>query len=413
MPMTEQLPMTVLNVFYISLEVTFSEPLHIIDEQCSASAMSVGGYFQEIGITAHDDSEARGIIESLVHNEFPVSECTIRFSRIGIIDSAHIKSEIFDDDDIHDSLIQNPLLPGIWYKTGHAYYYDEQPRSRRSFFMRHLVVFMCISIAMIVLFQRQHISGEKPVSNRSTSFIVKQIESTGLDAAPLVESETTSGNYCGRPGAESLSASGAAFQAGSRAISLKPTKSPTPSATPSPRRGLSALNASNINQEMDIKLEASDLSSAYAEEMIATWRDRENDELVRNFAVQHLERYARECVVRGTWDPDASDAADIRAALEEAVLETGTSVGGAALLALARLSEIDPHVDRTRLGARASSLVSDSSAPAANRASAAQVCGLLRVRSALPALRSLSSDPATPTPLRLSADRAVTEIEGR
>ena len=163
---------------------------------------------------------------------------------------------------------------------------------------------------------------------------------------------------------------------------------------------------------MDRKLAAADLSSAYADEMIATWRDRTNHEFVRNFAVQHLERYARECVVRGTWDPASADAADVRAALEEAVLETGTSVGGAALLALARLSEIDPNVDRTRLGARASSLVSDVSVPSANRVSAAQVCGLLRVRSALPALRALSSDPSVPTPLRLAASHAVKEIEG-
>lgn len=60
------------------------------------------------------------------------------------------------------------------------------------------------------------------------------------------------------------------------------------------------LLASNANQEMDRKLADADLSSAYAEEMIATWRDRTNHELVRNFAVQHLERYVRECVVRGT-----------------------------------------------------------------------------------------------------------------
>ena len=171
--------------------------------------------------------------------------------------------------------------------------------------------------------------------------------------------------------------------------------------------------ASDVNREMDRKLAVVDLSPTYAEEMIATWRDRTNHELVRNFAVQHLERYARECVVRGTWDPASADAADVRAALEEAVLEAGTSVGGAALLALARLSEIDPDVDRARLGARASSLVSDLSAPAANRASAAQVCGLLRVRSALPALRSLSSDSSVPTPLRLAAQHAAEEIEGR
>lgn len=174
-----------------------------------------------------------------------------------------------------------------------------------------------------------------------------------------------------------------------------------------------AAQASDINQAMDRALAAADLGRDEAARLIATWRDRTNHEFVRNFAVQHLERYARECVVRGTWDPDSSDAADVRAALEEAVFETGTSVGGAALLALARLSEIDPHVDRARLGARASSLVSDPSAPAANRASAAQVCGLLRVRSALPALRSLSSDLSTPTPLRLAAQHAAEEIEGR
>ncbi|MBQ9727256.1 MAG: hypothetical protein IJV65_07110 [Kiritimatiellae bacterium] len=163
---------------------------------------------------------------------------------------------------------------------------------------------------------------------------------------------------------------------------------------------------------MDRALAAADLGRDEAARLIATWRDRTNDELVRNFAVQHLERYARECVVRGTWDPASADAADVRAALEEAVIETGTSVGGAALLALARLSEIDPHVDRARLGTRASALVSDASVPSANRVSAAQVCGLLRVRSALPALRSLASDPAAPTPLRLASEHAVEECAG-
>ena len=44
---------------------------------------------------------------------------------------------------------------------------------------------------------------------------------------------------------------------------------------------------------------------------------------------------------------------------------------------------------------------------------AAQLCGLLRVRSALPTLRSLASDPSVPTPLRLAAEHATEEIEDR
>jgi hypothetical protein len=171
--------------------------------------------------------------------------------------------------------------------------------------------------------------------------------------------------------------------------------------------------ASFVNQEMDRKLSAADISPAYAEEMIATWRDRTNHEFVRNFAVQHLERLAQERTVRGTWDVDSEEAEKVRAALEDAALEVDNSIGGTAMLALARLSEIDPHVDRRRLSSRSASLVANPAARLSTRIAAAQLCGLLRVRSALPALRSLASDSATPTPLRLSADRAVTEIEGR
>ena len=171
--------------------------------------------------------------------------------------------------------------------------------------------------------------------------------------------------------------------------------------------------ASDANQAMDRRLEEPDLSPAYVEEMIETWRDRGSGGLVRNFAVQHLERYARESVTRGSWDSDSPEAADLRAALEEAILETGTSVGGAALLALARLSEIDPNVNRTRLGARSAIVLSDVSIPTANRVSAAQACGLLRVHSALPALRAVASDPASPVPLRLAAGRSADEMEPR
>lgn len=165
--------------------------------------------------------------------------------------------------------------------------------------------------------------------------------------------------------------------------------------------------ASDANRMMDRKLAAADLSPAYAAEMIATWRDRTNHELVRNFAVQHLERYARECVVRGTWDPDLEEAEKVRAALENAALEVDNSIGGTAMLALARLSEIDPHVDRRRLSSRSASLVANPSARLSTRIAAAQLCGLLRVRSALPDLRSLASDPSVPTPLRLAADHAA------
>ena len=164
---------------------------------------------------------------------------------------------------------------------------------------------------------------------------------------------------------------------------------------------------------MDRELEAEEIAEDFGTRMEGLFRDTGVDEMVRNFAVQHLERFAQERPIRGTWDVDSDEAAKVRAALEDAALEVDNSIGGTAMLALARLSEIDPHVDRRRLSSRSASLVANPAARLSTRIAAAQLCGLLRVRSALSTLRSLASDSATPTPLRLSADRAVTEIESR
>lgn len=164
---------------------------------------------------------------------------------------------------------------------------------------------------------------------------------------------------------------------------------------------------------MDQELAAAEIPSDFGARMEGLFRDKGADEMVRNFAVQHLERFAQERMVRGTWDVDSEEAATIRAALEDAALEVDNSIGGTAMLALARLSEIDPHVDRSRLASRSASLVSNPSTRLSTRIAAAQLCGLLRVRSALPALRSLSSDLSTPTPLRLAAQHAAETVAGK
>ena len=170
---------------------------------------------------------------------------------------------------------------------------------------------------------------------------------------------------------------------------------------------LSKKEVSSFNDAMDRELEADEIAKDFGARMEGLFRDKGVDEMVRNFAVQHLERFAQERTIRGTWDVDSDEAAAIRAALEDAALEVDNSIGGTAMLALARLSEIDPHVDRRRLSSRSASLVANPSARLSTRIAAAQLCGLLRVRSALPALLSLSADSSVPTPLRLAARHAA------
>ena len=190
-------------------------------------------------------------------------------------------------------------------------------------------------------------------------------------------------------------------------------RDPSSASEISARSFISPRQASIVNNAMDRELEAAEMPADFGERMEALFRDKSVDEMVRNFAVQHLERFAQERTVRGTWDVDSEEAEKVRAALEDAALEVDNSIGGTAMLALARLSEIDPHVDRRRLSFRSASLVSNPSTRLSTRIAAAQLCGLLRVRSALPALRSLSSDSSVPTPLRLAAQHAAEQIEGR
>ena len=161
--------------------------------------------------------------------------------------------------------------------------------------------------------------------------------------------------------------------------------------------------ASSANDAMDAELEADEIPTDYGVRMEALFRDMAVDETVRNFAVQHLERFAQERTVRGTWDVSSAEAGAVRKALRDASLETWNSIGGTAMLALARLSEIDKNVDAGELGARAAALVADSSAPVSVRLASAQICGILCHDGARPALRSVADDVSLPLPLRRGA----------
>ncbi len=47
------------------------------------------------------------------------------FENIGIIENEDIETEIYNDEDVKDSLIQDPLKIGIWYRTGFGFYNTE------------------------------------------------------------------------------------------------------------------------------------------------------------------------------------------------------------------------------------------------------------------------------------------------
>ena len=173
-----------------------------------------------------------------------------------------------------------------------------------------------------------------------------------------------------------------------------------PSGTPMEKL---AQAASDKNQLMDELLNQPDVPSDYGETMVSLYRDKGQDVLTRDFAVQHIGLYAQALQRRGVYDPASADSRSLRAALFDAAAETRTIVAAAAFRALADMAAFDPHIDSRRLDVRLATCAGDASAAPAARVMAVHLCGERRVKSAIPALEKICAAPGTSEILRRSA----------
>ena len=171
--------------------------------------------------------------------------------------------------------------------------------------------------------------------------------------------------------------------------------------------------ASEKNQVMDELLNQPQIPSDYADVMIGLYRDKSQDVLTRDFAVQHIGLYAQALERRGEYDADAPGSRKLRVALFDAAGETRSIVAAAAFRALADMSEFDSRVDSRRLDTLLSRCAADSSSAPAARAMAVQLCGERRVSAARSALESILDDGSAPEVLRSSARCAMSAIGSR
>lgn len=165
--------------------------------------------------------------------------------------------------------------------------------------------------------------------------------------------------------------------------------------------------ASEKNQLMDALLNQPTIPADYGATMIALFRDRAQDVVTRDFAVQHIGLYAQALNRRGRYDPDSRDAKDCRAALFDAADETSTIVAAAAFRALSSIAGFDYRIDAGRLDSMIAASVSDASFAPAVRVMAAQLCGERRIISAKDGLVRIVGNPAESTALRRAASWAV------
>ena len=178
-----------------------------------------------------------------------------------------------------------------------------------------------------------------------------------------------------------------------------------------PRTSIAEL-ASEKNQVMDELLNQPQTPSDYCDVMLGLYRDKSQDVLTRDFAVQHIGLYAQALARRGEYDADAAESRKLRAALFDAAGETRTIIAAAAFRALADMAAFDPRVDTNRLDSLLAACTADASSDPASRLMAVQLCGERRVKSSRPALESIRSDPTAPEILRRSANYSLALIAG-
>ena len=169
--------------------------------------------------------------------------------------------------------------------------------------------------------------------------------------------------------------------------------------------------ASEKNQVMDELLNQPQIPSDYGETMMKLYRDRKQDVLTRDFAVQHIGLYAQALNRRGEYDAASAESQKLRSALFDAAGETRTIVAAAAFRALSDMSAFDSRIDAGRLDSLLARCAADPSAAPAARAMAVQLCGERRIISSKAALEALLSNHDTPDILRRSARHSISLLD--
>ena len=109
-------------IYYVNLDVRFKRPLDLIEEDGSVAMKKITGYLQEVGATFPNSATLERAITDLVVNDTDASNVEIVYDHVGIIPEEDLQSEVYDDEDIKDSLIAAPAAVGVWFKTGKGYY---------------------------------------------------------------------------------------------------------------------------------------------------------------------------------------------------------------------------------------------------------------------------------------------------
>jgi hypothetical protein len=146
--------------------------------------------------------------------------------------------------------------------------------------------------------------------------------------------------------------------------------------------------------------------------LLAMYRNRDNDELWRDYCLQHCVPYYERKWPDPAASPDDQERREFVPAFRDAFKERGSHIAGTALIGWDCLSAKYPEFDPAEAAKVALELVKDDKCCVASKATAMSVCGSRGLGDALPLAR-IMAQAGEETSLRLAATAALGALGGK
>ena len=167
------------------------------------------------------------------------------------------------------------------------------------------------------------------------------------------------------------------------------------------------------NELMDVLCEISPPPEQLGQVLVEISRSPGQHEVVRDYALQHMEPLYRQLAEDSSHDAATRDAQlkPVRQALMHALGETDSSLGGTALLVLAKLAANYDEFDRGTLAVSAERIAKDQGAGELARITAIQVSAQMGITNTLPIVWEMAQGGGT-IPMQISAIGSLGTLAG-
>lgn len=144
------------------------------------------------------------------------------------------------------------------------------------------------------------------------------------------------------------------------------------------------------NDTLDALLRQKELPSDLGKKILKMYRDTGQDEVWRDYCVQHFKPYSEAKWKVWTQAKHDPEWAEMTNAYWEATRETGSTIAGTALIGMGLVAEKYPGLAQEEVGKRALELAMDDTCGEASRITALRICGQMGQKEVMPKARVLA-----------------------